>query len=856
MHALKYPTATNLLSMLTLMLFFASMETNAQNDTIFYDSRWKEVPKNDASFFRIPMTKEGELYRVQDFYSSGQLQMTALSKSDTNDVWQGLVTWYNEDGSLFQQGTYDNNRLNGTFISYEGDEKHTAIYENGYFISGRMVSTYGAGHWYQEKKGDSLMEVYFDKSRKGIRYENYSTVGKGNYLSKYYGENGTPIGNREVLPNGYSKGVEVFYYYDPMRVKQIIYSPYGQQLITSTFYENGQIREDVVQGNQWSKTFYTEEGEIIGSIRYEMDGTVLRPFEGKEIRFGYGKSGSFGKHPVSSATYDDGEIMEDTRYHEKGKVKSTTAYENGTRILQTSYDENGQQIAKMVYKDYRPFDGTETQEDKMATYAEGELVEEVWFYRDTDTPQRKITKSSEVYYDTEGNVLGTLKLKDENDYPVPWEGERYTLGFESGEIFSINTYAEGSLVKRTDFTKRLVGKQTHKTFKTIEEYEDGSYKKTKEIQFYSNGTIQSEILIKDYKEISGVFYDEQGKQIGAYDFVKKDGTLYKFFRNTDDIELMEEYQDGSLVKSKLFIQSKYTDYYEMRPVLVQEIDVNCCATFYTDDGKPFAELTYKDKRPWQGIAYDGSSRTKYAIREGKRNGTYQKFDYNGEIVEEGQFIDDLEEGLFNYYNYLGDLKRSEMYKNGKRNGKATFYALDGTVQATLTYENDVPKNGTKILETYGSKGPDQETYVNGKLTERITYDKDRKKVTTSMNGEQEETKVYHQNSGQLLLRYGTENGYVHGEVLRYNEKGVQEYRATVKDGKLTSGTLLVTSNDYDVKISHIVVTKDEDKLTAAIHDIEGNLLFKGEEYLVMTTNPEYLNRLNLGLDYLTENRLY
>lgn len=843
-------------SILTFILLFSMVNANAQNDTIFYNTKWAPTVKDSASFYRPPIQKEGDLFRVQDFYISGQLQMSGLSKNATKDIWQGVVAWYTEKGKVYQQGTYENHRLNGEFISYDDKQKLVANYENGYFMSGEMISPYGAGNWYQKKEGDSLVQIFYGKHRDGIRYENYSTSKDGNYRSVYYDKGGKLIGERELLANGYTKGVEVFYYYGPMRVKQIIYSPFGQELTRASYYENGQVREEVVQGKRWSKRFYSEAGELLGSMVYELDGRGLKPFDGKEIRFGYGAAGVNGTYSTGTVTYEDGIKTVETTYYPNGKLQSTTSFENSVKMLQISYDEKGKENARMVYKDYRPFDGTETQSGRRATYSNGELVKETTFYRNTDLPLKIASKTEEIYYDKKGNVLGRLSLLTENGYAKPMDGDRYSLGYENGEVYSISTYTNGALTERTDFTKKLVAKDQYNTFKKITAYDKNGFNKVKETKFYSYDTLQSEITFEGYKEVNGVYYDNKGKQIGVYDYQKKEGTLYVFFSNSDDIELKETYKAGQLIASQLFIQSRNTDYRDIYPILVQEMDVDCCATFYTDEGKKIGELTYKNRLPWEGILYERNKRTQWILKEGKRNGAYKKMDYNGSIIEQGQFKDDKEQGLFTYYTYTNEVKKKEYYKDGKLNGLSSFYNKQGALIAQMEYENGIPKNGTRLMDNYSSYRSAKETYISGVITERVLNDRKGKRVTSFENGIESGTTEYYGDSETIKLKYRLKNSVLNGEVIRFDEKGKQQHKATLVNGVIESGTLWINSNDYDVQISHIELTKVGDELTAKVIGINGDILFMAKEKLLLGAKPSYIDRVNLYQNYLSANQLY
>ncbi|WP_299321158.1 hypothetical protein [uncultured Maribacter sp.] len=856
--SLKFKTLPNSLSMvLTILVFFVFSSIQAQNDTVFFDAKWKITSREEASFFRPKIEKMGNLYKVEDYYISGKLQMRGMSSSKEKDIWFGLVTWYKENGKAYRQSTYANNRLDGEFISYDGDEKYIAYYKNGSFISGKMISDYGEGHFYQEKAGDTLVQVYYDGERKGIRYENYSTLKKGNYHSKYYGDGGKLIGDRTLLSNGYAKGVEVFYYYNPMRVQQIRYLPYGRELISATYYHNGQVREKVNTNGKWSKEYYSKSGELLGKIEYALDGDYLRPTNGKLIKFQLNTTKEYNGTIGSITIYSDGKIITEEVYNTNNKLTTSSKFENGFKSLQINFDDNGNEIHRMTFKNGLPLHGTEITKYHSIVYEDGELVEEIVFYRNTQKPQKKMNKIKEVYYDFDGNILGELKINFENGFSSPYEGKRFTLGSENGEVSGINEFKEGVLVKRTDFRKRLVAKDTYKTFKKIEEYDNNGYDKLREIRFYSNGQIQSDITYAKYKEVKGEFFDMQGEQLGVFDYKNKEGKLYKFFVDSNDIQLIDVYENGMVVSSKRYEMQRNVDYDKQKAILIHDFDITCCESFYSDEtAELLGRVEYVNKKPWQGIAYSTADKTKYVIDQGKRNGDYVKYDYSGKIKEEGKFVNDKREGAFNYYNYIEVLKKTENYTNDILNGDVVYYNDEGILISKVEYKNGEPYNGTILLNTYSKRGANEESYEKGVLVKRITYGENGKNVTTYVNGIEDETVSYYPESDFIRLKYRSKNNYIDGDVIRYNEKGDQEYKANLKMGVLISGTILLTTNNYNNRVSYVKLTKSDEYIKTEVIDIDGIVIFEAKEKIILGSRPEYLERLNIVTKFIDSYHLY
>ncbi|MFS4493592.1 toxin-antitoxin system YwqK family antitoxin [Maribacter sp. 2308TA10-17] len=853
----KIPFESIQKSIILFLLIVINISVSAQQDTLYYNSKWKPTVKDSATFFRPPIQKEGELFRIQDYFMSGQLQMNALSKSSEKDFWEGKVTWYNEDGSVFQEGTYIDNRLEGEFITYMDAKRLVSKYANGRFVSGRRNTPYGNNsQMYFEQEGDTLYEVLYEKDIKGIRSEHYGTKERYRFLSKYYNANGELIGERKLLPNNYYKGIEVLYYYGPMRVKEIAFSPFGQQLISSTYYPNGQVREEVRQEPAWSKTYYSVDGKVLGKITYQLDRDRLNPFDGTQIFFKYEKSRKI--HVIQKVTtYENGEIVREELRHENGQISSETTYKNSSRELQVSYDEIGNEIARMLYKGYRPFQGKEINAGGTATYDQGKLIESVTYYHNTKLVKVKKSDLLETYYNMEGKVLGELKLIDDNGYPKAFEGQRFSMDYTNkGNIASIEEFREGARVQMTSFRKRLVGKDNYKTFKKIEEYDSEGYTRTKEIKFYSNGSKQSEIVYKNYSEISGAFYDEKEQLLGTYDYKKKEGILYKFFGDSDKLELMEEVKEGKMIRLKKYNYGKSSEYGQINPILEEDVDINCCAAYYNIEGELIAKLKFKNQLPWEGMAYDPSARTRYEVKAGKRNGTYEKLDYYQKVLEEGQFIDDKQEGTFKYYDYQGNLQKTENFTTGQLNGQAVYYDTKGKVLYQMEYKKGLPENGTRNMTYSYGKEPNQETYKDGVLVESITYDKNGKSITKYTEGKNSETISYYKDSNKKRLSYGLTNSTLDGTIIRYDSEGKEQHRANVLKGKLVSGTLFLTPRYGDNSVMFIELSKEAEILKVKFTDIENRVIFKAEETVVVGSRVIYMDKLGLSLDYLNVRDLY
>ncbi|MBF8148471.1 hypothetical protein ITJ86_01095 [Winogradskyella sp. F6397] len=845
-----------------LLLFIVStvfmpLTLEAQQDTIYYDMSWNGTTKDNAAFYRPPVKKEGDFYRIEDYYISGQKQMSGLSKYEDKDYWVEKVSWYNEDGQLYQQGNYTKNRLDGAFITFLDGKKLTAIYKKGFIKSGAQNTIQSSNRIYTEVKNDTVKEVVYDSDINGIRYESFRTLKKGHFRTKYYGKKGDSIGEIITLKNGFRKGVEVFYYFSPMRVKQINYYPFTGLLGHEDYYPNGQVRTKFQTEPEYKNTYFTEDGTEIGSVTYKLQNDYLKPIKGTRIVFSYSYKEDVMGRILSSKTYNYGLLEKEELYYDSGKIKSLTTYTDNIKELQVSYDETGNELSRMVYKNYYPYTGVEISGNKRSTYKEGELIEELKYYSDTNVLFSKKNKEEEVYYSKDGDVLGILKVQYKNRYAKPLNGTRYEIGYDS-EISNIETYKDGNVIERTKFITKLVGKDNLVDFKVTEYYNANQYSKSREVNYYSNGSKQSDITYTDYDKTLGKFYNDKNELIGTYDYDKKHGKLYEFFDLSDEIKLIKGEENGDLIALKRFDYGVARGYGVIDPVLIEDVDVNCCATFYDTYGEVLAEINFKNKLPWEGEMYDKTTRVKYTIKDGKRNGTYKKFNYNYEVVlEEGHYVNDKKEGTFNSYNQSGVLQLTSTFKNDVLEGKSINYNEDGKEVSSIIYKDGKPFEGTKVLTVgYNSKST-QEIYKNGLITKRISYDLHGKNVSTFKNGEVVETVAYHIDSNHKRLQYSLNKNYIDGEVIRYDKNGKEQHRGVVKNHKLESGVIYLSAHGlYDNRMAYIILKRNADIVQLTLVGENKETLFYAEEKVEEGYGMKYIDKLNIHLDYLHPESLY
>lgn len=106
---------------LFIILFLFSSKLSAQNDTVFFNSKWKITDKDSAVYYRIKPVKiktkkaighkiqyTDSLYVIKDYYvKNNALQFEGYTTDQEGNNNEGKAKWYNEDGTLSFSRDFD-----------------------------------------------------------------------------------------------------------------------------------------------------------------------------------------------------------------------------------------------------------------------------------------------------------------------------------------------------------------------------------------------------------------------------------------------------------------------------------------------------------------------------------------------------------------------------------------------------------------------------------------------------------------------------------------------------------------------------------------------------------------------------
>ena len=472
---------------LLVFVFLSLNHVDARTvDTVYFDAAWKETQKNKASYYRL-VEKKGDMYRVEDYYLTGKLQMEGMYsnagsyRTIDSGMKQGDFLYYDSTGGISSQGAYLDNKRKGPWKYYFNGTKQ--ISGEGNYIDGekeghwkyynqigtmRSESGYEKGYWHGERKvydslSGKLLSIdhydkgvlngpttsYFpgtDKLMFTAAYENdimeglftiYDSATGKKTLEQYFTK-GKLNGALTVFSQATDQPLRVLTYKDGMREQGVYFDS-----LTGLKTSSGYFKNEMPDG-EW--TYYHMGKEIVGVTHFvdgREDGDVVRYF-------------------LSGAKFHEGKMREG-RYDGEWKYFDSAT---GKAVTQGTY-EHGERIGKWTY-----------------------------------------------YYPETGKIEGVENYKD---------------GRLDGE--AVSYYPSGKTSKTAEYKRNV--------------------KVGKAMSWYENGAVCSEEDFKGHtgKGTAVVYDSASGKVLikGSHVNGLKEGAWYRYFRGTDVISAKEMYEQGVLM---------------------------------------------------------------------------------------------------------------------------------------------------------------------------------------------------------------------------------------------------------------------------------------------------------------------
>lgn len=208
--------------------------------TIYYNKNWSETTKDSAIYFRKSY-KEGDLFKMNDYYLNGNLQMTGYSKYPDTEDKEGLFKYFYRNGQISSMGEYKSNKVTGEWTEFDslgnlslkqfylngkndgeykkffpnGNVKTTAIYSNGnllnstsYTIEGKKIKTKDGEASF--KGGQKKLNAYYkkkliypqealDKKIEGKVYVSFEIDKDGNVTNVVLSKKAHPLLDQQAL---------------------------------------------------------------------------------------------------------------------------------------------------------------------------------------------------------------------------------------------------------------------------------------------------------------------------------------------------------------------------------------------------------------------------------------------------------------------------------------------------------------------------------------------------------------------------------------------------------------------------------------------------------------------------------
>jgi uncharacterized protein len=877
---------------LTLVALFAFLFSylNAQTDTAYFDAGWQVTTKNKAAFFRPKPQPQGSGYMIKDYFISGALQMEGFSKSDTADLFHGLMTWYDENGKISQKAVYVDGYQEGEITVYSPDgtilakgiNKEGAPYSGSFYEAGSSFYTLTYYENGIKQKFASIASTGSSKAKAEVTFDEQGKAKEGSF----YGQAGNLIG--KALVDEEEKivdGVVVSYFLYPMAVESVQKISKGNYISPAVgYYLNGKTRYFRYTDKDKNKTkeiYFDSNGRKCDSIVYK-DGS---PWDGKLYTFfdAYYGNASVSERAEHIAAYKNGELHGvDKEFYPNGNLKSSATYTGniltGTR---TTCDSTGKVKYSMVYKEGYPFEGSAlTDENSLETYKEGVLTEETRFHPNGKVIYSKILTKGVTVYDSTGRVLSHLEYKDGE----PWNGrmasysddminfeEEYKNGLKTFEF----SYSEGVPTEKTVYTNN----------------------EKKVTQFYHTGRPKQETKYVDDAEREITYYAINGKLLGklqtneAYEL---SGTKCVF--EEDSIVQITEYQNNNIVKDKQYYKGAvlYDINYFGKSMFNDPLENKTYTCLYKE-GKPFSGVEVEYDESYKTVKrisnYTNgqlhgaqiSSNYNYETEKselgrketfimGVKNGPEQEF-YGGNLIKETVYKDGFKEGESKCYNTNGEVIATGLYRDDNPwSGKFTEYSYDYEIASETSYTDGVPdgpsnyysdgvisksdlyNNGTlekssfyengnlKYTLIYKNGEPFEGTsqdysgimkYSNGILTERVVIEDDKVKSREMYDGEHSVLSTYYSNT-QIKSATPYENGSKSGRATFFNMKGLILGVGQYNDDVPAVGKFFFFSNTQEDAWIELSLGKTE---LIATEMVEGKVV-KRMKYEILSATAE------------------
>lgn len=808
---------------LYLLALFTFSTVKSQNDTIWINNHEISVKEKATHYFTFEKIQNKNLYKIGKYTKD---HIAVLKGTTFNNDYQHLVYTdklysYSEKGILLNAGNITNNKYNGEMVSYTpsgesfvSEFRDDLLYEGTYiFEQNNYLKT---GHAEGGKYIKQVIQIN-DSEKIVLEFKDNIIISQ-----KYF------IQDKLINSGEYKNGIHYNGYFNDLsnEFKGInITSLYKDAVLMEqkTFYKNGKIKvQTLLENKLYTNIYYNLKSEEISKVTYKLDENNLPTyFDGTQCNF----SESDNEKLKTAYTYKKGKLTHITYYedneilfimHLLDEVLDTIAYyKNNTLFSSVTFDKEGY-----------PIDGTVVDRFEEITYNNKKIIRIDEFYSDKklfctyDNATYKYT-----YYDQQGNIFEehkTISEKTTFDKKIA-NGTIYILDENKQYIKTEETYKNGKLEKRYEFS--FINDERVLLNEFL--YKEGQLVRKR--QYFPNSAIQSFETFSGQNLLAGIYYDENGNQIGKYDALKRNGTYIKYFPESTDIHIKVKWLNKMLLEYHEYEHSPYSK--ALRPKI--EMKLNSKAAFYFNN-EIVAEAELENGKIKNGKIFHNQDPNYYIYNN------YEDYLKEGEELFYSKFTNEL---VYRNFYHKGILEFRELYKNNQLflsipvvndvfSGNATMYDKNGDVKSMIDFKEGMVYNGT--IEYTENNLNVKEVYKNGniKLVE-ITNSKGitlLKKIPE--NGPVQKYEIYHPN-GQPYYSFTSYGQLFHGKLLQYNSFGVLEQEHRFEYGVPKKGiikTSLWVPNEYGTS-TFILSTHTFNKDHVMVENYSQNqILFNKKEY--------------------------
>ncbi len=498
-----------------------------------------------------------------------------------------------------------------------------------------------------------------------------------------------------------------------------------------------------------------------------------------------------------------------TFWFKNGSIEAEGNYENGNLVGEWSYwHPNGAKERKLIYvkgnlegvsKKWYTNGNLKSEEN----YKAGELngvstyyAKGGWKYAVLNVNKGILRKAQ--YWNSKGELIqdksysaDSFSMVDYDEYGQIVSEGSYQNGFKEG---SWNYYSGGVRTQTSNYSKGV--------------------KEGIETEFFSNGKTKSEFFYRN-GELNGFFrtyhisgtpraegYFNQGTRVGAWDF----------FYSNGEPDSREFYVDGELngsdreyeVNGQLLFENWF-DYgvfrgasqYDSSGKLYNQSLLKEYSGMYKQihsNKKILFEVEYKNGKKVDGIqtTYNalGEVRKTERYKNGVRDGVYEEFFPGGKLFIRSWYKNGDKDSIENEFSDFGRSYRTTRYVEGKKEGLETLYHISGIKVVEANFENN---NLNGLKRYYNEQGVVVAVleYDEGSLVGSAQMGADGKlPAITPVLAQTVNIKALHPN-GKLAFDFKIVNGEYEGNYLVYQSNGMK-----LSSRKYVSGQLQGVLQDY------------------------------------------------------------